>query len=144
MVRRRGNAVQVFLVHPGGPFWAKKDNGAWSIPKGESEPGEDPLASARREFAEETGFAAEGNFHALPPVRVSAGKIVEAWFFEGDMDPAALRSNTFSLEWPPHSGSIQPFPEVDRGAWFGLSEARTKLVKGQVPLIDELERQLRW
>lgn len=142
MFRRHRGAVEVFLVHPGGPFWAKKDTGAWSIPKGELEPTEDPLTTARREFFEETGFTAAGEFHALAPVKVSAGKIVEAWFFEGNLDPTELQSNTFSLEWPPHSGSIRHFPEVDRGAWFGLCEARTKLVKGQVPLIDELEQRL--
>lgn len=142
MFRRRGDIVEVFLVHPGGPFWAKKDDGAWSIPKGELEPGEDPLATARREFAEETGFAAEGDFYALTPVKASAHKIVEAWCFEGDADPKVLRSSTFPLEWPPRSGVIRNFPEVDRGAWFGLPEARTKLVKGQVPLIDELERRV--
>jgi predicted NUDIX family NTP pyrophosphohydrolase len=142
MFRRRGDAVQVFLVHPGGPFWAKKDKGAWSIPKGEREPDEDPLEAARREFEEETGFIAEGNFRALTPVKVSSRKIVEAWYFEGDVDPEALHSNTFSIEWPPRSGSVRTFPEVDRGDWFGLAEARTKLVKGQLPLIDEFEKRL--
>jgi predicted NUDIX family NTP pyrophosphohydrolase len=142
MYRRRGDVVEVFLVHPGGPFWTKKDTGAWSIPKGEYDLDEDPLEAARREFEEETGFTANGDFRALTPVKASARKIVEAWCFEGDADPSALHSNTFPLEWPPHSGAIRRFPEVDRGAWFGLSEARTKLVKGQVPLINELEQQL--
>ena len=142
MYRRHGDGIEVFLVHPGGPFWTNKDAGAWSIPKGECEADEDPLAAARREFEEETGFTADGDFRALTPVKAGAQKIVEAWSFEGDADPSVLRSNTFSLEWPPHSGTIQRFPEVDRGAWFGLSEARRKLVKGQVPLINELEQQL--
>lgn len=142
MYHRRGEVIEVFLVHPGGPFWAKKDDGSWSLPKGEYEPDEDPLHAARREFREETGFSAEGHFYALAAVKVGKGKIVEAWYFEGDADPNALRSNTFSLEWPPRSGNIQDFPEVDRGAWFELPEARAKVVKGQLPFLDELEQRL--
>lgn len=142
MYRRRGEVIEVFLVHPGGPFWARKDNGSWSIPKGERDPDEDALHAGRREFGEETGFSAEGDFHALKAVKVGGGKIVEAWYFEGDADPSTLQSNTFALEWPPHSGQVRDFPEVDRGAWFGLLEARIKVIKGQVPLIDELEQRL--
>jgi predicted NUDIX family NTP pyrophosphohydrolase len=140
LYRRRGAALEVLLVHPGGPFWAKKDEGAWSIPKGEAAPGEDLLDRARREFAEETGFAVEGAFRPLTPVRQAGGKAVHAWALEGDIDTAALRSNRFSLEWPPRSGRIQEFPEVDRGEWFALSAARRKINKGQLPLLDELER----
>jgi predicted NUDIX family NTP pyrophosphohydrolase len=138
--RRRGAALEVLLVHPGGPFWAKKDEGAWSIPKGEAGPGEDLLARARREFEEETGFAVDGSFQPLTPVRQAGGKTVHAWALEGDIGTDAIRSNRFSLEWPPRSGRIQEFPEVDRGDWFTLPAARRKINKGQLPLLDELER----
>lgn len=134
--------IEVFLVHPGGPFWARKDVGAWSIPKGEIEPGEDPLARAKREFTEETGFAVAGEFRALALVRQAGGKIVHAWAVEGDADAAAIRSNRFSLEWPPRSGRSQEFPEVDRAAWFDLETARQKLNPAQRALIDALERLL--
>jgi len=140
LYRRGGAALEVLLVHPGGPFWAKKDEGAWSIPKGEAAPGEDLLDRARREFAEETGSAVEGAFQPLTPVRQAGGKTVHAWALEGDIDTAALRSNRFSLEWPPRSGRIQEFPEVDRGEWFALPAARRKINKGQLPLLDEIER----
>jgi predicted NUDIX family NTP pyrophosphohydrolase len=126
------------LVHPGGPFWAKKDLGAWSIPKGELADGEDPRAAAIREFAEETGFPLTGDFHPLPPCRQAGGKTIHAWAVEGDCDPAALRSNLFSMEWPPKSGKQQEFPEVDRAAWFALAEARERINRGQVALLDEL------
>ena len=139
LYRKRGGKLEVFLVHPGGPFWAKKDAGAWTIPKGEIGDNEDPLAAARREMAEETGFAPEGEFIALAPVRQKAGKLVLAWAVEGDCDPVALRSNSFSMEWPPRSGRSADFPEVDRGAWYGLSEARAKLLEAQIPLLDALE-----
>ncbi len=139
LFRKRNGALEVFLVHPGGPFWAKKDAGAWTLPKGEIGEGEDPLAAARREVSEETGFAPEGDFVPLPPIRQKAGKIVVSWAIEADCDPAQLRSNRFSMEWPPRSGRMADFPEVDRGAWFGLAAARGKLLESQWPLLDALE-----
>lgn len=142
LYRFRQAAPEVFLVHPGGPFWVKKDAGAWSIPKGEAEPGEDLLARAQREFTEETGFAIFGDFRPLAPIRQSGGKIVHAWAVEGDCDAAAIRSNTFDLEWPPRSGRIQAFPEVDRAGWFALAVAREKINPAQRRLLDELERLL--
>jgi predicted NUDIX family NTP pyrophosphohydrolase len=142
MYRFRDGAVEVFLVHPGGPFWAKKDLAAWSIPKGEFEPGEDPLGAAQREFQEETGCASTGPFRPLTPVKQGSGKIVHAWAFQGDCDAALIRSNTFSIEWPPHSGKQKDFPEVDRAAWFGVESAKVKILKGQAALIDELQRIL--
>lgn len=139
LFRRRDGQLQVFLVHPGGPFWAKKDTGAWSIPKGEFED-EEPLIAAVREFREETGFElTTGDVRALGSARQSGGKVVHAFAVEGDLDPAALSSNTFTMEWPPRSGREQEFPEVDRGGWFTLNEARTKLHKGQIALIERLE-----
>jgi predicted NUDIX family NTP pyrophosphohydrolase len=132
----------VFLVHPGGPFWVKKDAGAWSIPKGEAEPGEDLLARARREFTEETGFTVAGDFRPLAPIRQSGGKIVHAWAVEGDCDAAAIKSNTFDLEWPTRSGRIQAFAEVDRAGWFALAAAREKINPAQRGLLDDLERLL--
>ena len=137
MYRRSGGRVEVLLVHPGGPFWMKKDTGAWSIPKGEYDDGEDAFAAATREFQEETGLVARGPFLPLAPVRQS-GKIVQAWAFEGDCQPESLKSSTFSLEWPPRSGRRQEFPEVDRAEWFDLEEARRKIIPGQVALLDEL------
>jgi predicted NUDIX family NTP pyrophosphohydrolase len=142
LYRFRQAAPEVFLVHPGGPFWAKKDAGAWSIPKGEAAPGEDLLTRAQREFAEETGFAASGEFRPLAPVKQSGGKIVHAWAVEGDCDAAAIKSNSFDLEWPPRSGRVQAFPEIDRAQWFGLAAAREKINPAQRGLIDELERLL--
>jgi predicted NUDIX family NTP pyrophosphohydrolase len=142
LYRVRQAAPEVFLVHPGGPFWVKKDTGAWSIPKGEAEPDEDLLARARREFTEETGFAVDGEFRPLAPIRQSGGKIVHAWAVEGDCDAAAIKSNTFDLEWPPRSGRVQAFPEVDRAQWFALAAAREKINRAQLGLIDELERLL--
>jgi predicted NUDIX family NTP pyrophosphohydrolase len=138
LYRRRGDELEVFLVHPGGPFWAKKDAGAWSLPKGEVEDGEDPLAAAMREFTEETGFAIDGNFRALPSLRQPSGKTILAWAVEGDCNPANLRSESFSMEWPPRSGKQQEFPEVDRGEWFTVAEARRRIVAGQAPFLDEL------
>ncbi len=142
LYRLRQGEPEVFLVHPGGPFWAKKDAGAWSIPKGEPSPGEDLLAAARREFQEETGHGIAGEFLALAPVRQPSGKIVHAWAVEADIDAGAIRSNSFELEWPPRSGRRQAFPEVDRAAWLGLAEARVKITKGQLGLLDQLERLL--
>lgn len=142
MYRRRQGVLEVLLVHPGGPFWAGKDVGAWSIPKGEYDPGEDPLAAARREFREETGFSVAGEFIPLTPRKQPSGKIIEAWAVEGDCDAAAIRSNVFTLEWPPHSGRPQQFPEVDRAAWFSLDDAREKIIKGQVGFLEELQALL--
>lgn len=140
--RRRGRRLEVFLVHPGGPFWARRDAAAWSIAKGEFEPGEDPLAAARREFAEETGFRVAGDFLALEPLKQPSGKIVHAWAVEAELDPAAVVSNTFQLEWPPRSGKTIEIPEVDRAGWFDIKTARDKLHRGQVPFLDALKRRL--
>ena len=141
LFRRGADGPEIFLVHPGGPFWARKDEHAWSIPKGEFD-GEDPLTAARREFAEETGLSVDGDFSALPPCKQSGGKVVHAFAVEADVDPAAVKSNLFELEWPPRSGRRQEFPEIDRAAWFPLAAARQKIHKGQLPLLDELERRL--
>ena len=139
--RVRNGDLQVFLVHPGGPFWAKKDDGAWSIPKGEIAGDEDPLKAAQREFFEETGFEVDGNFIALTPVKQAGGKWVYAWAVEGDCDAGAIKSNTFSMEWPPRSSNEKEFPEVDRAGWFPLEVARQKILKGQVSLLQELCRK---
>jgi predicted NUDIX family NTP pyrophosphohydrolase len=136
--RMRSGLLEVFLVHPGGPYWVRKDNGAWSIPKGEIEESEDALAAAQREFLEETGSVVTGPFIPMTPVQQRGGKWVRAWAATGDLDPAALKSNLFSMQWPPGSGRMQSFPEVDRGAWFGLEEARVKITAGQLPLLEEL------
>jgi predicted NUDIX family NTP pyrophosphohydrolase len=141
LYRYRGD-LEVFLVHPGGPFWAKKDLGAWSLPKGEFSEGEDPLEAARREFTEETGFAVEGEFHRLEPVKQSGGKVVHAWAIEANCDDCKVRSNSFILEWPPKSGSMQEFPEVDRAGWFALPEARRRINSGQLGLLDQLASAL--
>ena len=138
LYRRAAGGIEVFLVHPGGPFWAKKDAGAWSIPKGEYVPGEDPLDAARREFAEEIGIAPDGEFVEHGMVKQAGGKIVTGWAFEGDCDADAIRSNTFALEWPPRSGRQQEFPEVDRAGWFGLEAAREKLNPAQGAFLDRL------
>lgn len=130
-------------MHPGGPFWTKKDDGAWSIPKGEFTDDEDPLDAAKREFKEETGSEMNGEFQKLDPVRQPSGKIVHAWALRGDVDASAARSNPFSMEWPKGSGRMQEFPEVDRAAWFSIVEARRKLLKGQVAFLDQLERLLK-
>ncbi|RSL19387.1 putative NUDIX family NTP pyrophosphohydrolase [Edaphobacter aggregans] len=141
--RRRGDGLEVFLVHPGGPFWAKKDLGAWSIPKGEYEEGEDGLDAARREFWEETGFAVDGDFLEVGTIKQPGGKVVAAWAVAGEFDAALLRSNVFEMEWPPRSGLIQEFPEVDRGGWFSIEEARGRILKGQVGLLEMLCSVLR-
>jgi len=141
MYRRRPGGVEVFLVHPGGPFWAKKDAGAWSIPKGEYLPGDDPLEAARREFLEETGIEPAGDFVELGAVR-QGGKTVTAWAFEGDCDAAAIRSNTFEMEWPPRSGKRREFPEVDRAEWFAPGAAAEKILAGQLPLLQRLWEML--
>jgi predicted NUDIX family NTP pyrophosphohydrolase len=137
--REGDGARQVLLVHPGGPFWAKKDAGAWSIPKGEYEEGEDARACALREFAEELGTPPpEGELVDLGKVRQRGGKVVMAWALAGDADADAIRSNTFTLEWPPRSGTMREFPEVDRAAWFTLDEARERILPAQAPLLDRL------
>lgn len=143
MYRRGARGWEVLLVHPGGPFWRRRDAGAWSIPKGEPEPGEDDAAAALREFAEETGCLPAGTPAPLGRVRQRAGKEVVAFALQGDFDPATLRSNTFELEWPPRSGRIQVFPEVDRAAWFDPDTAREKMIEGQRPLLARLEDLLR-
>jgi predicted NUDIX family NTP pyrophosphohydrolase len=138
MYRRRAGALEVLLAHPGGPFWKNKDLGAWTIPKGEIVEGEDPLATARREFEEETSLRPEGPFEPLGSVTQKGGKVVHAWAFEGDCDPAAVRSNTYKVEWPPRSGQWREFPEVDRACWFGLDDARAKINPAQARLLDAL------
>jgi predicted NUDIX family NTP pyrophosphohydrolase len=138
LYRWREGELEVFLVHPGGPFWARKDAGAWSIPKGEFAPDEDPLAAARREFAEETGLAVDGEFRALRPIRQAGGKVVHAFAIEGEVDPGAIRSNSFTIEWPPRSGRLRAFPEVDRAGWFALPEAQQKILKSQLGLLEQL------
>ena len=138
MYRRHLGDLEVFLVHPGGPFWANKDKGAWSIPKGEYSEGEQPLEAARREFQEETSFTAVGTFLELGTIRQAGGKIVTAWAFEGDCDPADLRSNVYQIEWPPRSGRQIEFPEVDRASWFSIPQAREHILKSQEPLLDAL------
>jgi len=144
LYRSRDAALQVLLAHPGGPFHATKDLGAWTIPKGEAEPGEALVDVARREFREETGHAApEGGAIALGTIRQRGGKLVHAWALPGDLDPAAARSNTFSMEWPPGSGRLEVFPEIDRVAWFDLVEARLRVKEAQVPFLDRLADALR-
>ncbi len=135
LYRHASDGLEVFLVHPGGPFWAHKDDGVWSIPKGEFGPGEDPLAAAQREFTEETGFTASGDFVPLTPLKQPSGKVVHAWALEGDCDPALVRSNTFEFKG-------REYPEIDRAAWFGLAEARKKILRGQAGFLDELDAQL--
>jgi predicted NUDIX family NTP pyrophosphohydrolase len=142
MYRLRNGQVEVLLVHPGGPYWKKKDFGSWSIPKGEYTEGEDAFATAKREFFEETGFKAEGNFKELGRLRQPSGKLIIAWAFEGDCDAKAARSNTFTLEWPPGSGRQAEFPEVDRAEWFSIDTAKSKILKGQLGFIDGLCNQL--
>ncbi len=145
LVYRRGApGPEVLLVHPGGPYWARKDEGAWSIPKGEYEPDEDPLEVALREFEEEIGKTPPDPADAvsLAELRQPSGKIVSAWAMEGDLDVEDVRSNTFEMEWPPRSGRMQEFPEVDRAGWFGVEEARRKILRGQVGFIDRLEEVL--
>ena len=141
MYRLRESELEVFLVHPGGPFWARKDLGAWSIPKGEYT-SEDPLDAARREFAEETGLSPSGDFLPLGTIRQAGGKFVSAWAVEGDCDPAQIRSNLCTIEWPPKSGRKIVIPEVDRAGWFSLDEARERILKSQAPILDLLVERL--
>ncbi|MCL4473048.1 MAG: NUDIX domain-containing protein [Actinobacteria bacterium] len=143
MYRLREGILELLLVHPGGPFWAKKDAGAWSIPKGEYVAGEDPLIAARREFREETGFEAVGEFIELTPLKQRSGKVVACWALEGDLDAGAISSNTFELEWPPHSGRKVSFPEIDRAGWFGVDAAKEKILPGQAGFITELYGRLK-
>lgn len=142
LYRYRDSTLEIFLVHPGGPFWKNKDSGAWSIPKGEFDKREDPLQAARREFHEETGCSVDGSFIALRPVRQAGGKMVHAWAIEGDCEAESIRSNSFTIEWPPRSGQRKDFLEVDRAGWFSLELAREKILKGQLMLLDELQRIL--
>jgi predicted NUDIX family NTP pyrophosphohydrolase len=142
LYRSTSRGLQVLLVHLGGPFWQRKDLGTWSIPKGEVGEGEDLLAAARREFIEETGFSADGRAIGLGHVRQAGGKVVHAWAVEGDADPAALRSNTFQIEWPRGSGRMRSFPEVDRAEWFSLDEARRHLIPAQTAFLDVLVTEL--
>jgi predicted NUDIX family NTP pyrophosphohydrolase len=138
MYRLQKGSLEVLLVHSGGPYWANRQWHAWSIPKGEIDPGEDPFAAAKREFQEETGQVPRGEFKALQPVRQASGKLVFAWAFEGNFDPTKLHSNTFLVEWPPRSGNMQEFPEVDQAAWFSLKEAKQRIIKAQAQLLEEL------
>ena len=140
LMYRRRDGIEILLVHPGGPFWAGKDEGAWSLPKGLVNPGEDELLAAIREFEEETGFPAEGEFRALPPLRQPSGKVILAWAFEGDCDAERMKSNLFTMEWPPRSGKMVEFPEADRAGWFDLESAKAKIIKGQRGFIEEFER----
>jgi predicted NUDIX family NTP pyrophosphohydrolase len=139
---RRRPDLELMLVHPGGPFWAKKDEGAWSIPKGLADEGEDLLAAAKREFLEETGAAVEGECLDLGAHKQPGGKLLAAWAHEGDFEPASLKSNTFAMEWPPHSGKTAEFPEVDKAAWYSLDEALRKVNKGQAPILTALVKRL--
>jgi predicted NUDIX family NTP pyrophosphohydrolase len=140
--KRSKIGIEVFLVHPGGPFWAKKDLGAWSIPKGEFDDTEDGLAAAKREFLEEVGQAVDGTFIALTPVKQRGGKMVHAWAVEDEVDPAAVRSNEFEMEWPPRSGRTARFPEVDRGQWFPMTEAFQRILTAQAPILEELQAKV--
>jgi predicted NUDIX family NTP pyrophosphohydrolase len=142
MYRVRKGCLEVLLVHPGGPYWANKDLGVWSIPKGEYDPGEDPLEAAKREFEEETGLVATDKFMPLTALKQRSGKVISAWAFQGDCDPTTIKSNTFLMEWPPRSGKQQSFPEVDRAGWFSISVAKGKINKGQVRFLDELASNL--
>jgi len=142
MYRRTASGLEVFLVHPGGPYWAKKGGGSWGIPKGEYDKYEAPLDAAKREFTEETGFTATGTFVELGSIEQKSGKIVTAWAVEGDCNPAELVSNTCSLEWPPKSGKFIEIPEIDRGRWFGMVEARETIRKAQEPLLERLRDAL--
>ena len=142
MYREGRDGIEVFLVHPGGPFWAKKDHGVWTLPKGEYDEDEEALSAAKREFQEETGFVPNGTFVELGSIRQKSGKIVIAWAVEGDCDPAQLTSNTCEIEWPPRSGKRLEIPEIDRGSWFSAQTARIYIRPEQIPLLDALESRL--
>ena len=141
--REVSGRLEVLLVHPGGPLWAGKDEGAWSIPKGEFGGDEEPLVAAKREFEEETGFTPDGEMIPLQTLRQPSGKLIYAWAMKCDVDPAGLRSNTFSLEWPPKSGRYREFPEIDRAAWFPVEAAGRKILKGQAAFLVHLQEKLR-
>jgi predicted NUDIX family NTP pyrophosphohydrolase len=141
--RKKGEKYEVLLAHPGGPFWANKDLSSWSVPKGEYGDEEDALIAAKREFSEETGFYIEGEFIKLEPVRQQGGKIVSVWAVGGDFDVSTINSNSFSLEWPVKSGKFREFPEIDRAEWFDFDTARQKIHKGQLPILDNLEKLLK-
>jgi predicted NUDIX family NTP pyrophosphohydrolase len=140
--RYHHNALEIFLVHPGGPYWAKKDNGVWSIPKGEFEEYENPLVAAKREVEEETGIKVSGNLLELNPVKQKGGKTIYAWAQGRNIETGEIKSNTFDLEWPPKSGEKKAFPEIDKAAWFTIGEVEKKIIAGQVPLIEELKTKL--
>ena len=142
LYRRKSNRIEFFLVHPGGPFWQKKDNGAWSIPKGEFTDNEKALEAAKREFEEETGITLSGNFIELTPIRQKAGKLIYAWALEGDVDASSILSNSFEIEWPPGSGRYKEFPEVDKAEWFGEEQAKEKINPAQMGLVVELLQKL--
>ncbi|HLP76243.1 MAG TPA: NUDIX domain-containing protein [Candidatus Paceibacterota bacterium] len=142
MYRTKDGEREFLLAHPGGPFWKNKDLGAWTIPKGEIQEGEEPLAAAQREFEEEIGLKPKGNFITLTPITQKSGKVVHAWAFEGDCDTGCVQSNTFQMEWPPKSGRFQTCPEVDRASFFRLTEAKQKINPAQAALLDELQQQL--
>jgi len=142
LYRIQEGRVEVLLVHPGGPFWAKKDQGAWSIPKGEIEAGEDPFSTAKREFEEELGFAPQGKFTKLETVKQKGGKTIQAWAFEGNCEPSSVRSNTFVMEWPPRSGKEREFPEIDRAEFFEIRDAKQRINAAQTELLSELEHLL--
>lgn len=142
LYRLANDQVEVFLVHPGGPFWKNKDAGAWSIPKGEFTDDEDPLEAAKREFEEETGIQCNGNFIELTPIKQKGGKLVVAWALAKDIDPGTISSNLFQMEWPPKSGKMQEFPEVDKGKWCNTEDAKQKIISSQSGFIDELVMKL--
>lgn len=142
LYRIQNNNIEIFLVHPGGPYWSKKDEGAWSIPKGEFDGDEEPLAAAKREFQEETGIEISGEFIRLNPVKQKGGKMVYAWAVEGDVDPGKIKSNSFEIEWPPRSGKMKSFLEIDKAAWFHLIDAKKKIIEAQFALITELESKI--
>jgi predicted NUDIX family NTP pyrophosphohydrolase len=143
LFRKRSSGLQVLLVHPGGPFWTKKEFGAWSIPKGEHTEEEDPLAAAKREFEEETGIKVDGDFLLLGSFKQPSGKLITAWALEGDCSVADIRSNTFTMEWPPKSGRRQEFTEIDRAEWFDLGEAQKRILEGQAAILDRLKSHLK-
>ena len=143
LYRYQASILQILLVHPGGPFWAKKDVGVWSIPKGEFDENESPFEAALREVKEETGLLLAGNFTALQPVKQKSGKLVYAWALQKDIDATQIESNTFIMEWPPKSGKQQSFPEVDAAAWFSIEEAAEKILAGQLPLLQELQQNFK-
>lgn len=142
LYRMKGKEIEVFLVHPGGPYWTNKDEGAWTIPKGEFNSDEDPLDAAKREFTEETGFSADGDFKKLATIRQKGGKQVHVWALEGTIPSSKIVSNIFTIEWPPHSGEQKAFPEVDRGEWFPITKAKLKINESQIPLLNELKTLL--